>query len=87
MIYLHVEMNFICILDIITICREIGNYIDSFIDDFQEMQPSLSYSKEKYSIIRKYLETFQIKTLSLYYSDFKDDELYKMCKVLGMDIV
>ena len=32
-----------------TICRKIENYIDSFVEDFQEIQPSLSRSKEKYS--------------------------------------
>ena len=56
-------------------CEEIQNYINSFIDDF----------KEKYSIICKYLKPYQIKILSFYYSDYKDDELYKMCKVLDLD--
>ena len=56
-------------------CEEIENYIDSFIDEF----------KEKYSIICKYLEPYQIKILSFYYSDCKDDELYKMCKVRDLD--
>ena len=56
-------------------CEEIQNYINSFIDDF----------KEKYSIICKYLKSYQIKILSFYYSNCKDDKLYKMCKVLDMD--
>ena len=56
-------------------CEEIENYINSFIDDF----------KEKYSIICKYLEPHHIKILSFYYSDYKDDELYKMCKVLDLN--
>ena len=58
-------------------CEEIENYIDSFNEEF----------KEKYGIIWKFLNPYQIKILSLYYSDFKDDELYKMCKVLNMDKV
>ena len=56
-------------------CEEIENYINSFIDDFEE----------KYSIICKYLKPYQIKILSFYYSDCKDDELYKICKVLDLD--
>ena len=63
-----------------TICRKIEEYVDSFVNDFQEIQPSLSHSKEKGSIISKYHEIYQMnilsKILSLYYSDFKDDELY-----------
>ena len=70
-----------------TICRKIENYIDSFVEDFQEIQPSLSRSKEKCSILSKYNEIYQMnilsKILSLYYSDFKDDELYKISQVLG----
>ena len=54
---------------------EIRNFIDLFIDDFEE----------KYSIICKFLDLYQIKILSFYYSDFKDDELYKMCKVLDLN--
>ena len=56
-------------------CEEIQNYIDSFIEKF----------KEKYSIICKYLKPYQIKILSFYYSDCKDDKLYKMCKILDLD--
>ena len=56
-------------------CEGIQNSIDSLIDDF----------KEKYSIICKYLKSYQIKILSFYYSNCKDDKLYKMCKVLDMD--
>ena len=56
-------------------CEEIQNYIDSFIEKF----------KEKYSIICKYLKSYQIKILSFYYSDCKDDKLYKMCKILDLD--
>ena len=82
MTYSHVEMNFMY-PRYDTICSEIENYIDSFVNDFQEMLPSLSRSKEKCSIISKYLETYQMKILSLYYSDFKDDELYKISQVLG----
>ncbi len=39
---------------------EIRNFIDLFIDDFEE----------KYSIICKFLDLYQIKILSFYYSDF-----------------
>ena len=56
-------------------CEEIQNYINSFIDDF----------KEKYSIICKYLKSYQIKILSFYYSNCKEDKLYKMCKILDLD--
>ena len=56
-------------------CEGIQNSIDSLIDDF----------KEKYSIICKYLKSYHIRILSFYNSDWKDDELYKMCKVLDMD--
>ena len=56
-------------------CEEIQKYINSFIDNF----------KEKYSIIGKYLKPYQIKILSFYYSDCKDDKLYKMCKILDLD--
>ena len=56
-------------------CEEIQNYIDSFIEKF----------KEKYSIICKYLKPYQIKILSFYHSDCKDDKLYKMCKILDLD--
>ena len=56
-------------------CEGIQNSIDSLIDDF----------KEKYSIICKYLKSYHIRILSFYNSDWKDDELYKMYKVLDMD--
>ena len=56
-------------------CEGIQNSIDSLIDDF----------KEKYSIICKYLKSYHIRILSFYNSDWKDDELYKMCKVLDMN--
>ena len=73
-IYSQMEMNFMYArYDIM--CDEIQNFIDSLIADFEE----------NYSIICKYLKPYQIKILSFYYSDFKDDERYKMCKVLDMD--
>ena len=58
-------------------CEEIENYIDSFIEDFTE----------KHYKISKFLNPYQIKILSFYYSFFKDDGLYKICKVLIMDKV
>ena len=66
-----------------TICREIENYIDSFVEDYKKMIESLSSSKGKGIIIYKYIETFEINALSIYYNDFTDDELYKISQVLG----
>ena len=48
-------------------CEEIGHYIDSLIDDFTE----------KDNIIRKFLKPNQIKMLSFYFRNFKDDELIR----------
>ena len=64
--------------------EQIENGIDSLVDDF----------KEKHYIIAKFLRTYRkallpteydIKVLSFYYSDFDDNELYKMCKILDLD--
>ena len=64
--------------------EQIENGIDSLVDDF----------KEKHYIIAKVLRPYRkallpteydIKVLSLYYSDFDDDKLYKMCKILDLD--
>lgn len=55
--------------------EQIENGIDSLVDDF----------KEKHSIIAKFLRPYDIKVLSFYYSDFDDNELYKMCKILDLD--
>ena len=51
-------------------CKEIGHSINPFIDNFEE----------KYAIISKFLKPYQIKILSFYYRDFKDDELNNICK-------
>ena len=62
--------------------EQIENGIDSLVDDF----------KEKHYIIAKFLRPYRkallpteydIKVLSFYYSDFDDNELYKMCRLLG----
>ena len=55
--------------------EQIENGIDSLVDDF----------KEKHYIIAKFLRPYDIKVLSFYYSDFDDNELYKMCKILDLD--
>lgn len=64
--------------------EQIENGIGSLVDDFEE----------KHYIIAKFLRTYRkallpteydIKVLSFYYSDFDDNELYKMCKILDLD--
>ena len=55
--------------------EQIENGIDSLVDDFEE----------KHYIIAKFLRPYDIKVLSFYYSDFDDNELYKMCKILDLD--
>ena len=64
--------------------EQIENGIDSLVDDFEE----------KHYIIAKFLRPYRkallpteydIKVLSFYYSDFDDNELYKMCKILDLD--
>ena len=51
----------------------IENGIDSLVEDFVD----------KHNIISKFLRPFDIKVLSFYYSDFDDNELYKMCRILS----
>ena len=51
----------------------IKNFIDLFIEDFVE----------NHNMNSKYLKPYKIRILSFYYSDLRNNELYKIAQVLG----